>query len=84
MADPALDEQIDETVRWVEQTLGEPPLLLLDDFGSELDPDRRRSVLSELRGSLQAIVTATNPADLGPSDLFDAIGRMDAGAIAGG
>jgi DNA replication and repair protein RecF len=38
-----------ESARWIEQALGEPPMLLLDDFGSELDPRRRAMVLAGLR-----------------------------------
>jgi DNA replication and repair protein RecF len=43
---------------------GVPPLLLLDDVLSELDPDRRRILAARVRGAGQAIVTATDAAML--------------------
>lgn len=60
--------------------LGEPPILLLDDFGSELDARRRRGVLSNLRGRMQTFVTCTQSQDLGPPELFDQIRSIHAGA----
>ncbi len=36
-----------------------PPLLLLDDVLSELDPQRRRVLVEQLRGRGQAVITAT-------------------------
>ncbi len=39
-----------------------PPLMLLDDVLSELDPDRRARLLSFLREGGQAVVTAADPA----------------------
>ena len=42
---------------------GEAPVLLLDDVMSELDPERRRRLLSHLDG-VQAIVTCTDIADI--------------------
>jgi DNA replication and repair protein RecF len=41
---------------------GEPPLLLLDDVLSELDGERRRTLLEALPAGAQAVVTATSPA----------------------
>jgi DNA replication and repair protein RecF len=43
---------------------GIPPLLLLDDVLSELDPDRRRILAARVRSSGQALVTATDAAML--------------------
>jgi len=63
-----------ESARWIERTLGEPPILMLDDFGSELDPGRRMAVLAGLRGSMQVLITATHPRDLG--------GQVEAGFAA--
>jgi DNA replication and repair protein RecF len=40
---------------------GVPPLLLLDDVLSELDPGRRRILAARVRGAGQALVTATDP-----------------------
>jgi DNA replication and repair protein RecF len=43
---------------------GVPPLLLLDDVLSELDPGRRRILAARVRGAGQALVTATDAAML--------------------
>ncbi len=42
---------------------GEPPLLLLDDVLSELDPARRRRLIDRIRGA-QALLTCTDVSDL--------------------
>jgi len=46
---------------------GAPPLLLLDDVLSELDPSRRRILAERVAGRGQTLITATDPAML-PSD----------------
>jgi DNA replication and repair protein RecF len=46
---------------------GVPPLLLLDDVLSELDPARRRLLAERVRGAGQALITATDAAML-PAD----------------
>jgi DNA replication and repair protein RecF len=43
---------------------GVPPLLLLDDVLSELDPGRRQILAARVRGAGQALVTATDAAML--------------------
>jgi DNA replication and repair protein RecF len=43
---------------------GFPPLLLLDDVLSELDPDRRRVLAERVRGPGQTLVTATQASSL--------------------
>ncbi len=43
----------------IEERRGEPPLLLLDDVLSELDPGRRRALADLVRGRGQTLVTAT-------------------------
>ena len=43
---------------------GAPPLLLLDDVLSELDPERRRILATRIGGRGQALVTSTNAAAL--------------------
>ncbi len=43
---------------------GEPPLLLLDDVFSELDPDRRGHLVRRIAGLPQAFVTTTTLDDL--------------------
>ena len=46
----------------LEAAQGEPPILLLDDVLSELDPDRRRRLISRI-GRAQALLTCTDPSD---------------------
>jgi DNA replication and repair protein RecF len=46
---------------------GEPPLLLLDDVLSELDPGRRRTLAARIAAMGQTVITATSPAAL-PAD----------------
>ena len=49
----------------MQQMTGEPPVLLLDDIGSELDAAHRRLVLDAVRaGGRQVLVTATEQASL--------------------
>jgi DNA replication and repair protein RecF len=50
---------------------GRPPLLLLDDVFSELDPDRRAHLVRRIAELPQAFVTTTTLADLDPG-LVDA------------
>lgn len=47
------------------QSLGESPLLLLDDVMSELDAERRAALLALLDGASQAICTTTDWSDFG-------------------
>jgi DNA replication and repair protein RecF len=47
--------------------LGEPPLLLLDDVFSELDPQRRAHLVRRIGELPQAFVTTTTTDDLDPS-----------------
>lgn len=46
----------------LERAQGEPPLLLLDDVLSELDPERRRRLIARI-GRAQALMTCTDPSD---------------------
>ena len=46
----------------LEAVQGEPPLLLLDDVLSELDPDRRRRLIARI-GRAQALLTCTDEND---------------------
>jgi DNA replication and repair protein RecF len=41
-----------------------PPLMLLDDVMSELDPDRRRLLVELLEGGGQSVITATEPTQI--------------------
>ena len=51
----------------IAERTGVPPLLLLDDVLSELDPARRRALAARVRSAGQALVTATDAAML-PAD----------------
>jgi DNA replication and repair protein RecF len=46
---------------------GRPPLLLLDDVFSELDPDRRSHLVRRIAELPQSFVTTTTPDDLDPA-----------------
>lgn len=47
----------------MQEEIGEPPLLMLDDVMSELDPSRRRILLERMKG-VQTLVTCTDVRDL--------------------
>lgn len=49
---------------YMRAVLDEPPVLLLDDVVSELDPDRRRHLLRAVDGGVQTLITSTDPQDL--------------------
>lgn len=69
----------------VAATDGRPPLLLLDDVFSELDPARRSHLVRRIEALPQAFVTTTTLADLDPG--LRAAGtawRVDAGSGEGG
>ncbi|HET8786245.1 MAG TPA: hypothetical protein VFM38_11460, partial [Candidatus Limnocylindrales bacterium] len=53
---------------------GHPPLLLLDDVFSELDPERRSHLVRRIAELPQAFVTTTTPDDLDPGLLAIAHG----------
>ena len=65
---------------------GQPPLLLLDDVFSELDPDRRAHLVRRIGALPQAFVTTTTTDDLDPalvaaSTVWEVSpGRLEAGA----
>jgi DNA replication and repair protein RecF len=46
---------------------GDPPLLLLDDVFSELDPERRAHLVRRIGGLPQAFITTTALEDLDPA-----------------
>ena len=56
--------------RWMRARMGEAPVLLLDDVGSELDDRRRRRLLEVVPPEAQVFITATE------ADLFPASGGM--------
>lgn len=50
-------------MEFIKEESGTYPVLLLDDIGSELDPERRRALLSYLEGrDIQTLVTGTDNA----------------------
>jgi len=53
---------------------GRPPLLLLDDVFSELDPERRSHLVRRIAGLPQAFVTTTTLDDLDPELVASATG----------
>lgn len=61
---------------------GRPPLLLLDDVFSELDPERRAHLVRRIGALPQAIVTTTTPADLDPALVAaSSLWRVEAGSV---
>jgi DNA replication and repair protein RecF len=58
-----------------------PPLMLLDDVMSELDPDRRLLLVELLDRGGQALITATEPAQI-PEHGGRAEVEIDAGRVA--
>ncbi|MCP5033391.1 MAG: DNA replication and repair protein RecF [Actinomycetia bacterium] len=68
--------------RLIGQRLGEPPLLLLDDVLSELDPDRSRALLTNLPPG-QTVITSASPlppaAQADHELVFDAEGHLRVG-----
>jgi len=65
--------------RWVQQTTGEPPILLLDDALSELDATRRSQLLDEAAAFPQSVLTATDAGFIG--DQASAVLRVQAGKV---
>ena len=52
---------------------GRPPVLLLDDAFSELDPERRDHLVERIASIPQAIITTTTLSDLPPSLVAQAL-----------
>ncbi len=44
----------------IEEVVGEPPLLLLDDVLAELDPSRQNQLLDTIQDRFQTIITTTH------------------------
>ena len=57
----------------MESRTGEPPLVLLDDLASELDPLRKKRVLSLLHPQWQTFLTTTRLEDFPGASSFDAV-----------
>ncbi len=47
-------------IAWLEEKLDRRPILLLDDVFSELDPERRRRLVTLLNGEGQVVLTCTD------------------------
>ncbi len=52
---------------WLRDRSGDPPIFLLDDVLSELDPGRREALVTALPPDAQTLLTAALPAGLPPS-----------------
>jgi DNA replication and repair protein RecF len=65
------------------ERLGSPPLLLLDDVSSELDPERNQELLGYLAGlPAQVLLTTTDPAPLlGRLEGHSSLWRLSAGRL---
>lgn len=44
----------------IEEVVGEPPLLLLDDVLAELDPNRQNQLLEAIQDRFQTLITTTH------------------------
>ena len=64
---------------WLTARVGEPPVFLLDDVLSELDPERRQILAARVARVGQALITATDAAML-PADP-DQLLHVTAGAV---
>lgn len=64
----------------IEETLGEAPILLLDDVFSELDPSRREWLRAAVRATGQAIVSTTDIEHAGDLDTSNVL-RVEAGRV---
>lgn len=47
-------------LKLIEEVVGEPPLLLLDDVLAELDPQRQNQLLAAIQGRFQTLITTTH------------------------
>lgn len=70
-------------LEYMQQQIGESPVLLLDDVASELDPLRRHYLLSTVQSGIQTFITCTDLEDLlvreWPPD--HALFRVTAGSV---
>ncbi len=48
-------------LEWMRETVGEWPVLLLDEVIAELDANRRAYLLNRIKGVSQALLTTTEP-----------------------
>jgi DNA replication and repair protein RecF len=47
-------------LKLIEEVVGEPPLLLLDDVLAELDPNRQNQLLEAIQDRFQTLITTTH------------------------
>ncbi|MEB3216329.1 MAG: DNA replication and repair protein RecF, partial [Nostocales cyanobacterium 94392] len=47
-------------LQMIEEVVGEPPLLLLDDVLAELDPSRQNQLLDAIQDRFQTLITTTH------------------------
>ena len=47
-------------LKLIEEVVGEPPLLLLDDVLAELDPNRQNQLLDAIQERFQTLITTTH------------------------
>jgi DNA replication and repair protein RecF len=57
---------------WMQEITGEWPILLLDEVAAELDPQRRRYLLEQIKGAEQVMLTTTEPSLLTEEYLAEA------------
>jgi len=69
-------------VEFMRTEIGKPPLLLLDDVLSELDPARQRFVLQTIGDEGQTLLTTTDLGGFEPAFLARAhVYRVEDGAV---
>lgn len=69
-------------LRWLEQNLGETPLLLLDDVMSELDEERRRRVMDLTQNVEQIFITCAQERTFSEAILRNAgVFRIEEGSV---
>lgn len=70
-------------LEYMQQQIGESPVLLLDDVASELDPQRRHYLLNTVQSGIQTFISCTDLEDLlvreWPPD--HALFRVNAGSV---
>jgi DNA replication and repair protein RecF len=65
----------------ITEVRGHPPLALLDDVGSELDPGRRRRLVTEVCRYGQVVIATTSADELGPIGLPSAAQLVHVSAV---
>jgi DNA replication and repair protein RecF len=59
-------------VKYLEQSLGKAPVILLDELLAELDSNRRNSMIGHLPTNTQKFLTTTNLEEIPPNILTEA------------